>query len=99
MSSEENNSNIRALPTFERKAVQATIQLAEELLEMAKSGEVQTFAAAVIYKDELPGTLVPPHKSATQLLGAVQVLSTRMTLNYIVDDIDLRERLNLVKEE
>ncbi len=75
------SANIHVLPTRAREVSRSLIDLCEDLLAMAKSGELVAAACAVIYADGSTGSFASQNDQAAKQIGAVAILAHELVSN------------------
>ncbi len=75
--------DVSVLPTARRDVEQSLVAVLEDLLVMAKNGEIIAAACGVVYADRHTGSFASQNQCASQQIGAVAILLQELTQDAI----------------
>lgn len=85
-------TRVTVLETPQRRVERSLVEMIEDLLVMAKSGELMAAAAAVVYADGHTGTFASENECAAKQIGAAAILVQELAANAINAGHDITER-------
>lgn len=89
LNSTKSSLKLRKIKGIRQPPNAATVELIEELLELAKSGAVQNFAATVLYSDACTsywwGLRGVNEQTMTNLIGETHSMLASMTMHHLRD--------------